>query len=269
VAKGFGIAAIICAVLAIFVPFVGIAISGIAIVLAVIAASFGDKPFATATSLVAAINTFFLSPSITLFLKTFPSGSVVGVFLFVCAVAPIAVVIGMTLYEQRTRAADGGRATFSAREEASPSRSERTPDVAASVERDSAQRQRSSQRNADRTAVRPNDYGQYNQSPRTQGQAQPWANSSVGRSPVASAETQDRLRPGSESEARSVPSYDLRKWRALIRFDDDIAAAAKQARGYGARWEDELARSYLLLNDKGYLAAILDKVTKDARAQSI
>ena len=72
----------------------------------------------------------------------------------------------------------------------------------------------------------------------------------------------------SPSERPPSRSYDERKWRALLRFDEDIAAAATRARSYGARWEDELARSYLLLNDKGYLVAILDKVTKEAQTQN-
>jgi len=62
-AKGFGIAALVCAIVAIFVPFVGIVVSGIAIVLAIVAALSGDRVFATATSLIAAVNTFFLSLS--------------------------------------------------------------------------------------------------------------------------------------------------------------------------------------------------------------
>jgi uncharacterized membrane protein YqaE (UPF0057 family) len=75
-------------------------------------------------------------------------------------------------------------------------------------------------------------------------------------------------RPTSEHSSASERSYDERKWRALIRFDDEIAAAANRARGFGAHCEDELARSYLRLNDKSYLDALLDKIAKEARAQS-
>jgi hypothetical protein len=72
----------------------------------------------------------------------------------------------------------------------------------------------------------------------------------------------------SERHSASERSYDERKWRALMRFDDEIAAAANRARGFGAHCEDELARSYLRLNDKSYLDALLDKIAKEARAQS-
>jgi hypothetical protein len=60
-AKGFGIAAHVCALLAIIIPIVGIALSGIALILAIVAASTGDRVFSTATSLIAGSNTFFLS----------------------------------------------------------------------------------------------------------------------------------------------------------------------------------------------------------------
>ena len=68
-AKGFGIAALVSAILAVLVPFYGIHVSGIAIVLAVIAALAGDRPFAVATPIIAGINTFFLSPTVSLVLS--------------------------------------------------------------------------------------------------------------------------------------------------------------------------------------------------------
>ena len=60
--KGFGIAALVCAIVAIFIPF-GIVVSAVAIVLACIAALAGDRIFATATAVIALVNTLFLSPS--------------------------------------------------------------------------------------------------------------------------------------------------------------------------------------------------------------
>jgi hypothetical protein len=63
-AKGFGIAGLVLAILAIVVPIVGIAISGIAIVCAIVAALASDRVFATAIPLIAGINTFFLSASV-------------------------------------------------------------------------------------------------------------------------------------------------------------------------------------------------------------
>ena len=98
-AKGFGIAALICALLAIVIPIVGIVVSGIAIVLAIVAAFSGDRAFATATSLIAAVNTFFLSPSVMLVLHTSPASPVIGVFLFLCAAAPIGVILVKSLLD--------------------------------------------------------------------------------------------------------------------------------------------------------------------------
>lgn len=60
--KGFGIAALVCAIIAIFIPL-GIAVSAVAIVLACTAALSGDRIFATATAVIALVNTLFLSPS--------------------------------------------------------------------------------------------------------------------------------------------------------------------------------------------------------------
>jgi hypothetical protein len=62
-AKGFGIAALVIVIVAFFVPIFGILVSGLAILFAVAAALAGDRAFATATPIIAGINTFFLSPS--------------------------------------------------------------------------------------------------------------------------------------------------------------------------------------------------------------
>jgi hypothetical protein len=51
-AKGFGVAALVFALIAIFTPF-GIFVSAIAIIFAVISALAGDRIFATATALIA------------------------------------------------------------------------------------------------------------------------------------------------------------------------------------------------------------------------
>jgi hypothetical protein len=61
--------------------------------------------------------------------------------------------------------------------------------------------------------------------------------------------------------------YDQQKWRALIRFDDEISAAAEKVRAMGGEWEDELARSYLQLNDKSYLDLIVKKILSEAQAK--
>jgi hypothetical protein len=57
--KGFGIAALVCAILAIFIPLYGLWISAVAIALAVMAAFGDDKVFSSATPLVVGVNTIF------------------------------------------------------------------------------------------------------------------------------------------------------------------------------------------------------------------
>jgi len=63
----------------------------------------------------------------------------------------------------------------------------------------------------------------------------------------------------------AVQSYDVAKWKALVEFDEDVAAAAKQLQNHGQQYVDQLAAAYLALNDKQYLPTIVQKVL--ARAQ--
>jgi hypothetical protein len=59
--------------------------------------------------------------------------------------------------------------------------------------------------------------------------------------------------------------YDTKKWGALVQIDKDIAEAVSKVRAVGDRYVDQLAAAYLTLNDKSYLAAIVDKVLEKAR----
>jgi hypothetical protein len=68
-----------------------------------------------------------------------------------------------------------------------------------------------------------------------------------------------------EPVAAGGASYDTAKWKALVEYDSEIADAVKQVEGYGQRYVDQLAAAYLALNEKQYLATILQKVV--ARAQ--
>lgn len=86
-AKGFGIAALVFALIAVVMPF-GIFISAIAIALAVISALAGDRVFATATALIAFVNTLFLSPSTWILLGGYdPSATSVITTVIVIGVA--------------------------------------------------------------------------------------------------------------------------------------------------------------------------------------
>lgn len=68
-----------------------------------------------------------------------------------------------------------------------------------------------------------------------------------------------------EQMKASEAAYDATKWKALVEFDAEIAAAAKKIEMYGQRYVDQLAAAYLALNDKQYLATITEKIA--ARAQ--
>lgn len=61
-AKGFGIAALIVALVAFGVPLFGLYVSWVAAALATVAAFAGDRVFATATSIITIANTLFFSP---------------------------------------------------------------------------------------------------------------------------------------------------------------------------------------------------------------
>ena len=91
----------------------------------------------------------------------------------------------------------------------------------------------------------------------------------LAASPTMKSQARERVTdpPKDLEPDRRSAAYDVRKWRALIRFDDDIAAAAATLRAFGDRWEDELARAYLQLNDKSYLSAIVQKLTSEAQTQ--
>lgn len=59
--------------------------------------------------------------------------------------------------------------------------------------------------------------------------------------------------------------YDVEKWEALMKYDDDIAMVVQKLRPLGQKWIDELAKSYLAINDKKYLLPIVQKIIKAAR----
>ena len=97
--KGFGIAALVFALLAIPVPF-GIILSLIACGLAVIAALAGDKIFATATPIISFVNALFLSPTTWLLLAG-DEGSSAGIKTLV-ALMTVLPFVAMLLHVSGT-----------------------------------------------------------------------------------------------------------------------------------------------------------------------
>jgi hypothetical protein len=68
-------------------------------------------------------------------------------------------------------------------------------------------------------------------------------------------------------EPHSKKAFDTEKWNALLQYDDDLREAAETIRPLGDKWADELARAYLILNDKRYLPNIVTKIGAAARAE--
>ena len=203
--KGFGIASLVLAILAIFVPLYGFVISAIAILLAIAAVFGGDRIFATAVSLICFVNALFLSPSFWIFVvaNSHQNPQAITYTVIGYCLLPFAAMVGIAFYQRRGPA---GAPIFS-------------------------------------------DFDQW------------------GRAAGVSFASSTSFTQGSaNSAAAGKPSndpqkpYDERKWMALIRFDEEIRAAATTVRAYGQRWEDELARTYLQINDKGSLDQIVRNI---------
>lgn len=63
-------------------------------------------------------------------------------------------------------------------------------------------------------------------------------------------------------------SFDRAKWNALLEYDSEVASAAEKLRPLGAKWIDELAHSYLALNEKTYLPGLVNKISIRAKAEA-
>ena len=80
-AQGFGIAALVLAIAAIFIPF-GIVISAVAVLCVIVAAVKGDRVFSIAATIIVLVNTFFLGPSTWAWLSGFRAGQFTTYALF-------------------------------------------------------------------------------------------------------------------------------------------------------------------------------------------
>jgi hypothetical protein len=55
------------------------------------------------------------------------------------------------------------------------------------------------------------------------------------------------------------------RWNALIRYDDELRAAAEELRSFGEAWVNELGRAYFALNeDRSYLPNIVTQLRREA-----
>jgi len=73
--------------------------------------------------------------------------------------------------------------------------------------------------------------------------------------------------PAVTAPTTPTPPFDVEKWRALTKYDPEIAAISDKLLPLGQKRVDEFARSYLALNDKQYLPSIVRKILDDARAE--
>jgi hypothetical protein len=96
-----------------------------------------------------------------------------------------------------------------------------------------------------------------------------WAERQDKLEPEPSERNDESLHPETQTQTdRSQQKpFDVEKWNALLRYDDDIAKVAEKLRPLGDKWVDELARAYLVLNDKQYLPSIVQKIIADARKE--
>jgi hypothetical protein len=85
----------------------------------------------------------------------------------------------------------------------------------------------------------------------------------------------DQASPSRDPEADSPLSVELshaelalaERWRALIRYDDDIRDAAERLAPYGEHWINELGRGHFALNEnKDYLPNIVSRLLDEAEA---
>ena len=58
--------------------------------------------------------------------------------------------------------------------------------------------------------------------------------------------------------------FDHESWQSLVENDPDISRLVTVLAPYGQQYVDELARAYLVLNDKEYLPMIIKKIVKSA-----
>lgn len=105
-AKGFGIAALVVALLGIAVPIVTIFVIWLALVLAALAGFLGDKAFPIATVLTCLINLVFFSPLTwaALFGESLQGGSTLKVTTIILFITPlVALVIGAITRKPETK----------------------------------------------------------------------------------------------------------------------------------------------------------------------
>ncbi|MFG1225279.1 YrzE family protein [Xanthobacter wiegelii] len=63
-------------------------------------------------------------------------------------------------------------------------------------------------------------------------------------------------------------AYDAARWNTLVSYDPELKAAADRLAPYGQSYVDQLARDFLALGDKAYLARIADQIEQAAKNEA-
>jgi hypothetical protein len=77
--------------------------------------------------------------------------------------------------------------------------------------------------------------------------------------PAAAFVSPNKLRPNQSSDLS-----DGENWQSVVENDPDISRLLAVLAPYGQQYVDELARAYLVLDNKEYLPMIIDKIVKSA-----
>ncbi len=87
--KGFGIAALVLAILGIFVPIVSIYVVWLALILTAVAAFAGDRSLSIAAFVICLVNVLFLSPATLVEFGAKQGGSGLATFTVILFVIPL------------------------------------------------------------------------------------------------------------------------------------------------------------------------------------
>lgn len=68
-------------------------------------------------------------------------------------------------------------------------------------------------------------------------------------------------------QTSSLSPSDRARWKALLEYDQEIKAAAEPLRSLDPRWMDEFAAAYMALNEKQYLAQIVQRILERASVE--
>ncbi|WP_316204977.1 MULTISPECIES: hypothetical protein [unclassified Bradyrhizobium] len=67
---------------------------------------------------------------------------------------------------------------------------------------------------------------------------------------------------------RSSVDFPIKRWQALVKYDDEVAAAARSLQHFGDKWVDKLGEEFFALNeDRKYLRPIASRLLEEAQRQ--